>query len=145
MLRHHARHVTLALAIAACAAGPAVAQTTPAAFSAVEFDEIDHVYTTEAVPPPRSFRTDAGLVAAPAPAVSKKPNAIFGVLGRTSSVLSGASSVVSASGETGRGLRVADDVAKIAPLTTAMGMAGSGRFDALLQSYMLPRVSPTGP
>jgi hypothetical protein len=25
-----------------------------------------------------------------------------------------------------------------------MGMAGSGRFDALLQTYMLPRVSPTG-
>lgn len=144
MLRQHACRVTLALAMAAGAAGPAVAQTTPAAFSAVEFDEIDHVYTTDAVPPPGSFRTDAGLVVQPAPVASKKPNAIFGALSRTSSVLSGASGVVSASGEIGRALRIADDVAKLAPLTTAMGMAGSGRFDALVQTYMLPRVSPTG-
>ena len=145
MRRQYAHNAALAmtLAIMAGAAGPAVAQTAPAAFSAVEFDEIDHVYTTDAVPPPGSFRKDAGLVDS-APVAPKKPSPIFGALSRASSVLSGASSVVSASGEIGRALRIADDVAKVEPLTTAMGMAGSRRFDALLQTYMLPRVSPTG-
>lgn len=146
MRRHYAQPAALAIALsmAAGAAGPAAAQTVPVAFSAVQFDEIDHVYTTDTVPPPGSFRKDAGLVADPAPVVAKKPSPIFGALTRASSVLGGASSVVSASGEIGRALRIADDVAKVEPLTTAMGMAGSRRFDALLQTFMLPRVSPTG-
>ena len=145
MLRRQARHATaLALAIAAAAVGPARAQTPPAAFSAVEFDEIDHVYTTETVPPPGSFRQNAGLVAQPVPEATKRPSPIFGALGRASTVLSGASSVVSASGELGRALRIADDVAKLGPLTNAMGMAGGRRFDALVQTYVFPRVSPTG-
>jgi hypothetical protein len=145
MLRRQARHaIPLALAMAAAAVCPATAQTPPAAFSAVEFDEIDHVYTTETVPPPGSFRQNAGLVAQPVPEATKKPSPIFGALGRASTVLGGASSVVSASGELGRALRIADDVSKLAPLTNAMGMAGGRRFDALVQTYVFPRVSPTG-
>ncbi len=146
MLRQQARSVlALSVTMAAAAVSPAAAQTAPAAFSAVEFDEIDHVYAMNAVvPPPGSFRQDAGLVAQPAPAATKKPSPVFGALSRASSVLSGVGSVVSASGEIGRALQITDDVAKVAPVTTALGMAGNRQFDALVQTYMLPRVSPTG-
>ena len=145
MLRRQVRHAAaLAFAMAGAALCPAGAQTTPAAFSAVEFDEIDHVYTTETVPPPGSFRQNAGLVAQPVAEAPKKPSPIFGVLNRASAVLGGASSVVSASGELGRALRIADDASKLAPLTTALGMAGGRHFDALVQTFVFPRVSPTG-
>lgn len=146
MLRQQARAaLALSLTMAAGAACPAAAQTAPAAFSSVEFDEIDHVYAMDvAVPPPGSFRQDAGLVAQPAPATPKKQNPIFGALSRASTVLSGVGGVVSASGEIGRALQITDDVAKVAPLGTALGMAGNRQFDALVQTYMLPRVSPSG-
>ena len=144
MLRQHIPFA-LALALAVGATPPAVGQTAPAAFTSVEFDEIDHVYAMNAVvPPPGSFRQDAGLVSQPAAAAPKKPSPIFGALSRASNVLSGVGSVVSASGEIGRFLQITDDVAKIAPLTTALGMAGNRQFDSLVQTYMLPRVSPTG-
>jgi hypothetical protein len=139
----------LALVVAAAAGGPA-APASGAALGALEFDEIDHVYTTEAVPPPGTFRQDAGLVSAQpaaqaaAPEPPRKKNSIFGALSAASTVLGGASSVVASSGELGRALNITDGVARLAPLTTAMGMAGARQFDVLLQTYMLPRVSPTG-
>jgi hypothetical protein len=118
---------------------------------ALEFDEIDHVFTTEAVPQPGSFRQDAGLVTAQAPAPAaaateapRKTSTIFGALTTASTVLGSASSVIGASGELGRALGIAEGVTRLAPLTTAMGMAGGRRFDTLVQTYVLPRVSPTG-
>jgi hypothetical protein len=120
----------------------------PAGIAIVEFDEIDHVYTTETVPPPGSFQQDAVLVASAAPqqaaAAPKKPSGVFAVLSNASTVLTGAGSVVAASGEIGRTLQIADSVASVAPIATAMGMAGGKQFDLLLQTYELPRVSPTG-
>ncbi|MDB5040614.1 MAG: hypothetical protein JWN27_1340 [Candidatus Eremiobacteraeota bacterium] len=139
----------LALVVAAAAGGPA-APASGAALGALEFDEIDHVYTTEAVPPPGTFRQDAGLVSAQAaaPAPTQEPprrnSSIFGALSTVSTVLGNASSVVTSSGELGHALNIADGVARLAPLTTAMGMAGGRQFGALLQTYVLPRVSPTG-
>ncbi len=146
MLRNQVRFaLAFLLSLGVGATLPAAGQAAPADFTAVEFDEIDHVYAMNAVvPPPGSFRQDAGLVAQPAPAAPKKASPIFGALSRASSVLSGVGSVVSASGEIGRFLQITDDVAKVAPLTTALGMAGNRQFDTLLQTYMLPRVSPTG-
>jgi hypothetical protein len=132
--------------IFATAGGGSAAAPGP---GAIEFDEIDHVFTTEAVPPPGSFRQDAGLVAmqsGPAPAAEppRKKSTIFGALTTASTVLGSASSVVGASGELGRALGIVEGVTRLAPLTTALGMAGGRRFDALLQTYVLPRVSPTG-
>ncbi len=147
MQNDQARHaLALALVLVAGVIGPAAADTAQGTITTMEFDEIDHVYTTGAVPPPGSFRQNAGLAAqtAPTPEPAKRGAGVFGVLSRASTVLGGAGSVVSASGEIARTLRIADDVSKLAPLTTALGMAGSRRFDALLQTYMLPRVSPTG-
>ncbi|HEX3465492.1 MAG TPA: hypothetical protein VHS78_15695 [Candidatus Elarobacter sp.] len=137
--------VMLAAVMLAGAIHPAGAQTAEPRPAVIEFDEIDHVFTTEAVPAPGSFRQHAGLVAsASPPADQPKRRGILDALGAASSALGNASSVVSASGELGRALRLADGVAKLAPLTTAMGMAGSRRFDALLQTFVLPRVSPSG-
>jgi len=125
------------------------ADPSSATLAIVEFDEIDHVYTTEAPPPPGSFQQNAARVApiaAPAQtaaAAPRKPSGVFGALSSVSTILGGAASVVAASGEIARTLRIADDVAKITPLASAMGMAGGKRFDTLLQTYMLPRVSPT--
>ena len=144
---HHRRSRAFALTLTIVASLCAPAAAAPP--SAVEFDEIDHVYTTGAVPPPGSFRQDAGLATAPPPAAPAQPAArpnrgIFGALGAASTILGGASSVVAASGAIGQSLRIADDFTKLSPLVTAMGMAGSRQFDALLQTYVLPRVSPTG-
>ena len=148
MRRARIRTAMLALVLATASA---VAPARAAGPGALEFDEIDHVFTTEAVPQPGSFRQDAGLVAAQAPAPAaaateapRKTSTIFGALTTASTVLGSASSVIGASGELGRALGIAEGVARIAPLTTAMGMAGGRRFDALLQTYVLPRVSPTG-
>jgi len=139
----------LALVVGAAAGGPA-APASGATLGALEFDEIDHVYTTEAVPPPGTFRQDAGLVSAqaaapaPTPEPPRRNSSIFGALSTAGTVLGAASSVVTSSGELGHALNIADGVARLAPLTTAMGMAGGRQFGALLQTYMLPRVSPTG-
>jgi len=127
------------------------ADPAAAPLAVVEFDEIDHVYTTEALPPPGSFQQNAAQVApasapakASAVAAPRNPAAVFGALSRASTILGGATSVIGASGEIARKLRIVDDVAKLTPIATAMGMAGGRRFDTLLQTYMLPRVSPTG-
>ncbi len=138
--------LALGLALAAGVIGPAAADTALGTLAAIEFDEIDHVYTTGVVPPPGSFRQNSGLAAqtAPTPEPPKRSSGVFGALSRAGTVIGGASSVVAASGEIGRALRIADDVAKLAPLTQALGMAGGRHFDALVQTYVLPRVSPTG-
>ncbi len=117
--------------------------TTP---SVVSFDEIDHVYTNGQIPPPGSFAADAAAVmpVAPAAPAAPKRSRFFDTLSSASGMLSGAASVVSASGEIGRLLRVADSVGKVVPIANGMGLAGSRRFDTLLQTYLLPRVSPTG-
>src|ERR1700688_2783304 len=137
----------LALVVAAAAAGPA-APASGAALGALEFDEIDHVYTTEAVPPPGTFRQDAGLVSAQAaaPAPTQEPprrnSSIFGALSTVSTVLGNASSVVTSSGELGHALNIADGVARLAPLTTAMGMAGGRPIRAVLPNCLLARRRP---
>jgi hypothetical protein len=140
--------VSLALvcALASCLGCPGGAATEITAPSVIAFDEIDHVYTTENVPPPGSFERDAGQVApsALAAAAPNKSRGIFGALSAASTMLGGASSVVASSGELGRTIGIADNVMKLAPLTNALGMAGNRRFDALLQTYLLPRVSPSG-
>lgn len=148
MRRPRIRTAMLALAVAIGAAAAPAQAATP---GALEFDEIDHVFTTEAVPQPGSFRQDAGIVTAQAPAPAavateppRKSSSVFGVLTAASTVLGNASSIIGASGELGRAVGIAEGVARLAPLTTAMGMAGGRRFDALLQTYVLPRVSPTG-
>jgi hypothetical protein len=140
--------VAILALVVAVAGGPGI-PASGAALTALEFDEIDHVYTTEAVPQPGTFRQDAGLVSAQTAATAPTTEAprkrsIFDALGSASTVLGNASSVVGSSGELGRALGIADGVARLAPLTTAMGMAGGRRFDTLLQTYVLPRVSPTG-
>jgi len=140
----------LAFAILVASGQPGIAQTgSTGALSALEFDEIDHVYTTDAVPPPGSFQQSVALVTPQAPQQAPpqappKNRGVFGALSAASSVVGGASSVVASSGEIGRALKVADTAARLAPIANAMGLAGSRRFDALLQAYVLPRVSPTG-
>lgn len=119
--------------------------TTP---SVISFDEIDHVYTNGAIPQLGSFADDAAAIApaaaaAGAPAAPKRSRFLDALSG-ASVVLSGAASVVSSSGEIGRLLGVADAVGRIVPIADGMGLAGSRRFDTLLQTYLLPRVSPTG-
>jgi len=113
--------------------------------AAIEFDEIDHVYTTGAVPPPGSFRQNAGqVVQPPASEQPKKNRGILAALGAAGNVLGGASSGVASSGEIGRVLRISDSVARVVPIANAMGLAGARKFDALVQTYVLARVSPTG-
>jgi hypothetical protein len=141
--------IVLTLVLSAGVAPASAADPAPATLAIVEFDEIDHIYTTEAVPPPGSFQQDAALVAPSVPvksaaAAPQKASGVFAALTNASTILNGAGSVVAASGEIARTLQIADDVAKVAPIATAMGMAGGKRFDTLLQTYMLPRVSPTG-
>ena len=145
-----ARAVALAVVLSAGVAPVSAADFPSTSLAVVEFDEIDHIYTTETVPPPGSFQQDAMLVApAPAPAQAaaaapRKPSGVFGALSNASTILGGATSVIGASGEIARTLRIADDVAKVTPIATAMGMAGGKQFDLLLKTYTLPRVSPTG-
>lgn len=143
-----AHAVVLAVALSAGIVSVSAAGATPGGLAVVEFDEIDHIYTTEVVPPPGSFQQDAALVApAPPPqqaAAPKKPSGVFGALSTASTVLGGATAVIGASGEIARTLRIADDVAKVTPIATAMGMVGGKQFDLLLKTYTLPRVSPTG-
>lgn len=145
--RTTASSLVLALAFA-CGSTPLRAATTASAPVSVEFDEIDHVYTTGKVPTPGSFRLDQSrVVEAPSPAPARGPartGAVLDALGRAGTVVGGAASVVAASGEIGRVLRLTDDAAKLVPVASAMGMAGSRKFDTLLQTYVLPRVSPTG-
>lgn len=140
----------LAAVLTAGIAPVSAADAPPGGLAVVEFDEIDHIYTTETVPPPGSFQQNAMLVA-PLPqatqaaaAAPRKPNGVFGALSAASTVLGGATAVIGASGEIARTLRIADDVAKVTPIATAMGMAGGKQFDLLLKTYTLPRVSPTG-
>lgn len=145
-----ARAVVLAVALSAGVAPVSAAVSASTSLAIVEFDEIDHVYTTETVPSPGSFQQDAVLVAPASPpaqaaaAAPRKPSGVFGALSNASAILGGAGSVIAASGEIARTLRIADDVARVSPIATAMGMAGGKQFDLLLKTYTLPRVSPTG-
>jgi hypothetical protein len=136
--------IALVVSMIAGVAQLGAAQTTQAGLTAVEFDEIDHVYTTEAVPAPGSFQQDAAHVAQTAAPQAPKKNRILGALNAASNALGGAGSVAVSSGEIGRALRISDAAAQLVPIATAMGLAGGRRFDTLLQTYVLPRVSPTG-
>jgi len=81
-------------------------------------DDIDHVYTN-------------GNTAAP------KRSRFFDTLSGASGIFSGvARSAVSSVLPTALG--------RSSPIANGMGLAGSRRFDTLLQTYLLPRVSPTG-
>src|SRR6202048_4949824 len=82
MRRARVRTAMLALVLAAASAAAPARAAEP---GALEVDEIDHVFTTEAVPQPGSFRQDAGLVTAQAPAAAateapRKTRSIFGAL-----------------------------------------------------------------
>src|SRR5664279_5329166 len=135
--------VTIATLTAANAARAQDPVATPAI---VSFDEIDHVYTSGDVPPPGAFDQSLRQIAH----VSARPRkrgflegALHG-LSVAGTQLDNAVSIVGAGGQVGQTLHIASGAAVLAPVANAMGLAGQGRLDTLLQTYVLPRVSPSG-
>ena len=141
------RLLILALTIAASDV-PAGAQevTAPAVFA---FDEIDHVYSPgAALPPPDSFDQDLREVVHTnaSPAARKKSflQGAMQTLNVAGTQLNNAVSIVGSSGTIGQTLNIANGAAAMAPIANMMGLAGTGKIGVLLQTYLLPNVSPSG-
>ena len=133
----------IATLTSANAARAADSLTTPAI---VTFDEIDHVYASGDVPPPGAFDQSLRAIAHVS-AQPRKRGFLEGTLRGLSvagTQLDNAVSIVGASGQIGQTLHIAAGAAALAPVANAMGLAGQGRLDTLLQTYVLPRVSPSG-
>lgn len=135
--------VTIAALTAASAARAEDPVATPAV---VTFDEIDHVYASGDVPPPGAFDQSLRQIGH----VSARPRkrgfldgALRG-LSATGTQLDNVVSIVGASGQIGQTLHIASGAAALAPVANAMGLAGQGRLDTLVQTYVLPNVSPSG-
>ena len=135
--------VTIAALTAASAARAEDPVPTPAI---VTFDEIDHVYADGDVPPPGSFNQSLSQIGH----VSTRPRkrgfldgALRG-LSAAGTQLDNVVNIVGASGQIAQTLHIASGAAALAPVADAMGLAGQGRLDTLVQTYVLPRVSPSG-
>jgi hypothetical protein len=136
-----------AFAIAAIIAPNATrADDAVATPNVVTFDEIDHVYANGNVPPPGAFETSLRGVAHTGERPHKRgflDGALHG-LTVAGTQLDNATSIVGSSGQLGQTLHIASGAAALAPVASAMGLAGRGQLDTLVQSYVLPRVSPSG-
>ena len=141
------RTAIAAVTIAALAAASAARAEDPVATPAiVTFDEIDHVYTSGDVPPPGAFDQSLRQIAHVG-APPRKRGFLDGALRGLSvagTQLDNAVSIVGASGQVGQTLHIASAAATLAPVASALGLAGQGRLDALVQTYVLPDVSPSG-
>jgi len=122
------------------------ADDAAAAPAVVTFDEIDHVYADGAVaPPPGSF--DRSLQQVAHPARPRKHGFLDGALHGLSvagTQVENVSNIVGASGQIGQTMHLASGAATLMPVGSAMGLAGRGRLDTLVQAYVLARVSPSG-